>query len=148
MNTSLRLTLITLTVGGGFTGIAITSQALFSGQVKEPALLVICGVFITLYVYVLIAGLILAHNPRRTKPLIVALALQILLISSPIVSYRFGAGLVMNVGLNLNGAFWWFRFGADWQFVLLQRFPWGIGINLVPIGLLAAIAWSGRRRGG
>jgi len=146
MSTWLRLTLITLMVGGGFTGAADTSLALFSPQVEGPALVVICGTFVLLYLFVLITGLLLAHDRQRIMPLVVALALQIPVISSPIIAFRFGAGLVLPVGLGESGFFWWIRFGADWQFNLLQRLPWGVGINLVPIALLAALVWSGRRR--
>jgi hypothetical protein len=144
MSTWLRLTLITLTVGGGFTGVVVSSQALFSPQVKGPALILMCSVFVTLYVFVLAAGLLLAHNPQRVMPVVAALALQIPVVSSPLVSYRFASGLVAAVGLGENGSFWLIRFGADWQFNLLQPLPWGVGLNLVPVVLLGALGLSGR----
>jgi hypothetical protein len=75
----LRLTLITATVGGGFTGIAVTVQALLNPQNQSPLLLM--GFFLALFTYVTVSGLIFVQNPERKRPLIAALAIQIPWIS-------------------------------------------------------------------
>ena len=142
MTAWLRLTLITVTAGGGFTGVALTSQALLSPKVQEPVLVVLFIVFALLYVLVLVAGLLFVHDPRRTTPLVVALTLQIPLVSSPVIAYRFAAGFHATVGLGQDGAFAWLRLGSEWQFNLLQPIPWAVGINLIPIVLLAAMRWA------
>jgi hypothetical protein len=146
MSTWLRLTLITITVGGGFTGVALTAQLLFSPQVTGPALLAICVVFLLLHVFVLVSGLLFVHNPARIMPLVVALAIQIPYLSSPLVTYRFADGLFGGVGIAETGAFGWIRLGSDWQFYLLQPLPWGVGINLVAVAVLAALCLSVARQ--
>jgi hypothetical protein len=116
-----------MTVGGGFTGVALTAQLLFSPQVTGPALLAVCVVFLLLHVFVLISGLLFVHNPTRVIPLVVALALQIPYLSSPVLAYRFADGLFGGVGIAESGPFAWFRLGTDWQFNLLQPLPWRSG---------------------
>jgi hypothetical protein len=156
MRSRLRLTLVTLTVGGGFTCIATTTQLLCSPQVQGLAVVAICIAFILFSIFVLTSGLLLVQNPRRTKALLVALVLQIPVVSSPIIAYQFAAGLYAAVGLSepgLNGngvavTFWWaFRLGGQWQFNLLQPLPWSVGLNIVPIFLLCALKWWAFDRG-
>ena len=143
MSTWLRLTLITMAVGGGFTGVALTSQALFSPQVTgRPGLVAICVVFLLLHLFVVISGLLFVQNPTRVMPLVVALAIQIPYLSSPLVTYRFADGLIGGVGIAETGPFGWIRLGSDWQFNLLQPLPWGLGINLVAVAVLAALSLS------
>lgn len=146
MSTWLRLTLITMTVGGGFTGVALTAQLLFSPQVSGPALVAICVVFLMLHIFVLVSGLLFVQKPHRIMPLMVALSLQVPYLSSPIVAYRFGAGLQAVVGLTGAGPLGWIRLGSDWQFNLLQPLPWGFGINLAALLLLVALSYSTRRQ--
>lgn len=142
MSTWLRLTLITMTVGGGFTGIALTSQLLFSPQVTGPALVAICVVFLLLHLFVLVSGLLFVQNSTRVMPLVVALAIQIPYLSSPLVTYRFADGLFGGVGIADTGPFGWIRLGSDWQFNLFQPLPWGFGINLVAVAVMAALSLS------
>ena len=145
MSNWLRLTLITMTVGGGFAGVALTAQVLFSEQVSGPVLMGMCLVFTLLYLFVLISGLVFVQNPRRVMPTVVALALQIPVISSPLVAYRFGAGLHGGAGLGELGPFGWLRLGCDWQLNLLQPLPWGVGINLVAVLMLIVLTCSTAR---
>ena len=135
MKTWLRLTLITVTVGGGFTGIAVTLQALFSPQAHPLAyfLILVC---VGLYVFVTASGLIFVHDPQRTSPLIVALALQVPWVSSPLIAYKFAAGFHVTAGL-VSGQFsGGFRFGCDFQINFFQQLPWGAGVNLFALALL------------
>jgi hypothetical protein len=48
MKTWLRLTLITMTVGGGFAGVLITAQTLFNSEGSGPGYFVILAVFLAL----------------------------------------------------------------------------------------------------
>src|SRR4051812_24958305 len=91
--TVLRLTLVTMTVGGGFTGSVFTMQMLPSVRNSAPANLVIWLGFVLLHLFVLISGLLFVHNSARVVPMLVALLFQIPLLSSPYVTYRFGDGL-------------------------------------------------------
>lgn len=146
MSTWLRLTLITMTVGGGFTGIAISTQILFSPQVAGPALVAISIVFLLLHMFVLVSGLLFVHNSTRVMPLVVALAIQIPYISSPLITYRFGDGLFGVVGIAETGLIGRFHFGSYWQFNLLQPLPWGLGVNLVAVAMLVALGVSVSRQ--
>jgi hypothetical protein len=136
MKTWLRLTLVTVTIGGGFTGVAITLQTLF-GMKGQPVInyVLITG-FVALFAYVTISGLIFVQNPQRTAPLIVALVLQIPWISSPLIAYKFAAGFQVSaaiVGGQFKGGF---LLGSDFRFNIFQQTPWGAGINLFALGLL------------
>lgn len=146
MSTWLRLTLITMTVGGGFTGAALTLQLLLSPQVIGLALVAVCVALVLLNVFVLISGLLFVQNPLRITPLVVALAAQVPVISSPIVAFHFGAGLYGSVALTEAGPFCLVRLGSEWQVNFLQSLPWGLGINLVAALLLVALHRSTLRR--
>src|ERR1051326_185394 len=88
----LRLTLIAVTVGGGFTGVAVTFQALLSPQ-RQPLAYVLISAFLAVFAFVMASGLVLVHSPERTDLMIVSLALQIPWVSSPIIAYKLAAGL-------------------------------------------------------
>ena len=145
MSTWLRLTLVGLTVGGGFTGVVLTLQMLFSPQVDGAALILICVLFVVLYLFVFLSGLLLVHNPRRVTPLAIALVLQVPVVSSPVVAFRFAAGLQCSFGLSQGGVFAGFRLGSEWQFNLLQPLPLALGVNVVAVLLLVALIRSTAR---
>jgi hypothetical protein len=139
MKSWLRLTLITVTVGGGFTGVAITLQALFARQTQAPVYYALMLAFLALFAFVTASGLAFVHNPERTGPLIVALALQIPWVSSPIIAYRLAAGFQISIAL-IGGHFaGGFRLGSDFQINLFQQLPWGAGVNLFALALLVLL---------
>ena len=135
----LRLTLITVTVGGGFTGIALTLQSLLGRQSQPPAYYVLMLGFLALFVLVTVSGLLFVHNPERTGLMIVSLALQVTWVSSPIIAYRLAAGFQVCVAL--IGGHWagGFRLGSDFQINFFQQLPWGAGINLFALVLLVLL---------
>ncbi len=142
MNPWLRLALITMSVGGGFTGVAVILQSLLSPHSEPVAYHVLMIGFLTLYVFVTISGLVFVQNPKRTGPLIVALALQIPWISSPIIAYKFVAGFQVSaafIGSEFNGGF---RLGSDFQINVFQQLPWGVGINIFALAMLILLARS------
>src|SRR6516225_2116906 len=98
MKTWLRLTLVTVTVGGGFTGVAITLQALLSPQ-QQPLAYILLLAFLALFAFVTASGLIFVHNPQRTALLVPAIALQIPWVSSPLIAYKFAAGFQVGAAL-------------------------------------------------
>lgn len=81
----LRLALITMTVGGGFTGVVVNLQALFNSPGASILKLVLDLIFMGLYVFVCVSGLMFVHNPSRRGPLVAALAVQIPWISSSLI---------------------------------------------------------------
>ena len=142
MKAWLRLTLITMTVGGGLSGFTATLQQLSSFQSQPPASSVLMVGFLGLYAMVTISGLLFVQDQRRIVPLIIALAIQIPWVSSPIFAYRFTAAFHLTIGLiggKLNGGF---RLGSDWQCSLFQKLPWGVGVNLFTLLIVILLARS------
>jgi len=136
MKTLFRWILLVLAIGGGFTGLVITVQAMFQSEANSLPSFVICGVFVILYIFTIVSGLLFADNPRCTIPLMVSMVLQTPWLSSPILVYSFGAGLRITVGY-VDGSFSaGYRFGSDFQFFILGDHPWGIGINLFAVAVL------------
>ena len=135
----LRLTLITVTVGGGFTGVAITLQSLLAKQSQPPAYYVLMLAFLALFAFVTVSGLVFVHNPQRTGLLTVSLALQIPWGSSPIIAYKLAAGFQVCVALIDGRLAGGFRLGSDFQINFFQQLPWGAGINLFALLLLVLL---------
>ncbi len=139
----LRLTLITLTVGGGFTGFSVTMQQLFKPQSQQPVYFALLVGFLALYAFVTASGLLFVQNPRQTGPLFIAIAMQVPWVSSPLFTYRFTSGFHVTIGVvggSLGGGF---NLGSDWQCNVFQKLPWGIGVNLfaLVIMILLALTW-------
>ena len=135
----LRLTLVTATVGGGFTGVAITLQALGTAREQQPAFFILMLCFLALFAFVTTSGVVFVHDPNRTNPLIVALALQVPWFSSPVVAYKFTAGFQVSAAL-LGGHFAvGFHLGSTFQINFFQHLPWGVGINFFALALLFTI---------
>ena len=138
----LRLTLVAMTVGGGFTGVALTLQFLLSPSGRQPANFILISAFLVLFAFVTGSGLLFVHNPRRTSPLIVATVFQIPWVSSPLVAYKFAAGFQVSIALiggRFHGAL---RLGSDFQINFFQRLPWGAGINLFALLILVLLVRS------
>ncbi len=92
MKTWLRLTLITITVGGGFTGIALALQSLMTLRNRDLPSLEMLALLFALYSYVVGSGLGFVYDSQRTRPMMIALAMQIPRISSPLIVYKFNVG--------------------------------------------------------
>lgn len=148
MKTWLRLTLVTLTVGGGFLGFVYTLPMFSSTLTALKFVEASCSLL--LYSFVTVSGLIFVHDPDSTGPLFGALALQVPWVSSPVVLYHFSTGLkfvlkgtypqdAFNLGFE---AF----LGSTFRFDVAQAHPWGIGVNLVPIILIVIMVKSARSR--
>jgi hypothetical protein len=147
MRTWLRLTLVTVTVGGGFTGVALMLQSLLTagGHPPQPmANYVLMSVFFALFAFVTVSGLVFVHDARRIKPLIVALGIQVPWVSSPLLVYKFTAGFETCVAVGIIGNFYGgFQLGSNYQFSYFQwQSPWGVGVNLFALAILVLLAWS------
>ncbi len=145
MKTWLRWLLLTISVGGGFTGLVLNFQMFFHPQFEQPIYVILIGAFTVLYGFVLVAGLLFADDPNYSTPLLIALCLQIPSISSPILVYRFSTGLPIIfsiMGGKLSASV---RLGGEWQFNLFQEFPWGFGIDLCALILFILLITYRRR---
>jgi len=68
MKTWLRLTVVVMTVGGGFAGFTGILQTLFQSHSLRPLNLLLMVLFLGLYGYVTVSGLVFVYEPRRTGP--------------------------------------------------------------------------------
>jgi hypothetical protein len=147
MSAWLRLTLVTLTVGGGFLGMAIAAQVMLSPQGIGARVIGVAPIMF--YLAVLVSGLMVVQNPRRTRPVMIILVLQLPVIISPIFGYQFSSGLSANFGPTFDpsgmGWFWSMQFGSQFSFGLMPQPPWGFGFNLVPALLLTLLGISNFR---
>jgi hypothetical protein len=147
MNTWLRWVFIVLSVGGGFTGIAVTTEALFRNEAGLGTWL-ICGLAILFYLFIVVSGLIFADNPARTFPLVAALIVQIPWVSSPVFVYSICAGSGVSAGLLDGKVVLNWRFGSSFEFFILGGHPWGAGINFFALLALILLLRYGRKRVG
>lgn len=151
MKTWLRLLLVTVTVGGGFTGIVLTSNLLGSGGHGAMQIVIIL-LFMTLYAFVTMSGLLLVHDESRTRPVLTALALQIPWVSSPVMVYQFASGLhaaftvgtpedTDRIGIHFG---WNLLFGTHFRFRLgaYRESPSAFGVNAVALALFILLLRS------
>ena len=99
MKTWLRLTLITMTVGGGFAGVLLTLSSLFNSQSRGVTYLIFVVGFLAMFLFVMASGLLFVHDPRRVRPLLAALTMQTPWISTPLLVYKFAAEFHLAVSI-------------------------------------------------
>ena len=139
MHVLLRLVFVTLTVGGGYAGFVATLPLLFHERASRVSYLLFVITFLCLYTFVVISGLFLVYDPKCKLPLLIAFALQIPSISSPIIAYSFTAGFYVTIAVIDGRAAGSFRLGSDWKLSVLQNAPWGIGVNLFAVAMLVLL---------
>jgi len=142
MKTWLRLTLVTMSVGGGFTGFLLPLHSLLHSEVHSAANTSLLLLFLVMFAFVTASGLLFVYDSKRTMPLLIALAIQIPWISNEVLVYKFstGAHFVLNMGSpeevgkslylgidSLLGSTFSFTFNSS------QEMPFRIGINLVAL---------------
>lgn len=148
----LRLTLILMTVGGGFAGFAVTLQSLLNSLSAPPLNLFLTLLFAGLYAFVVASGLWFTHDPKRTDLLLAALAIQIPSISYSSFVYLFSAGLVWIISIsgpekdNTVGVHvgWEMYFGGSWKVSIRDGNPLRIGVNLVALTLFLLLWKAGQ----
>lgn len=140
MKSWLRLTIITMTVGGGFTGMAITLQAIFTSSGQNALSLSLMCLFFVAFGFVTASGLIFVHDPRRTGPLIGAIAIQVPSISSPIFVYSFATGANLTIIFGNSTTFNAGIFRSSFSMFLFQNHSWQIGINVFALAILVLLA--------
>ena len=131
-----RLHVIT-TVGGGFTGLAVSLATLLNSwpQLKVLAVLLILG-FCALCIWAIFVGLRLSEGAEVDRELRIFYLLQIPHITTPVLSFHAGFGLMLYVGVLPNGRNIQAQLGADWNAGVLHNEGWFFAINLIPMLLL------------
>jgi hypothetical protein len=148
MNTWLRTILILVSVGGGFAGVLLTLSTLLHST-NGVMSYIQAGVFLGLFIFVTTSGILFALDVRRTRLLLISLAIQIPWISTPVIVYKFATGVYAALMLgNVTkagrvGVRVWTetRLGSIFRFSWLSPVnPWGIGINCAAL-LLFLLLW-------
>lgn len=152
MKTWLRLLLVIVSVGGGLTGILLAIAQTVDVHSAAQVLLLI--LFLGLYGFVTVSGLLFAHDVRRTTPLAIALALQIPWVSCPWFVYEFASGVwaAITVGepaeKGLTGLHfgWNLLFGAHFQvtFGSSHYVPISLGVNAAAMLLSGLLMHANR----
>ena len=127
-----------LEIAGGFYGMAkVLPRLLEIGPLRTAAFGLI---ELALYVFVLIAGVLLIENSERGVRLSsIAQLLQLPLIASPIFSYALYCGAFINLSTTLHipthpELYWHFGEGFILQFA-------GPGVSHLGVNLLALLSW-------
>jgi hypothetical protein len=145
MNIWLRVALIALSVGGGFTG-ASTTLPLLHPEGRSLSQVAITACFFILFGIVTASGLFFAVNQQRTRLLLISLAIQIPYITSPVVTYKFGTGFpfILIVGATERGkAALYVGFeallGSTFRAGYGEDVPWRFGVNLVAVAMMVLL---------
>jgi hypothetical protein len=124
----LRLTVIARTVGGGVTGISVTARYLF--EATDGWFLYLVG--LAVFAFIAAGGLFFVHNPRAIRVVLIAFALQIPWISTPLITYQLYSACGASIGVmdgKFQGEIAWV--GSRWELSLFKGGDWGLGINLI-----------------
>ena len=89
-----------------------------------------------LYAYGIFVGLKVNDGKIADKHVVIYFCLQLPLISSPLLLYRFTSGFHAAVGVVGKRFMWTVGVGSEWKFALLEPYPLGIAINLFPLAIL------------
>jgi len=122
--------------------VSLILQMMSTRHDLPPSSILIMLVFLALYVFVTVSGLLVVHNPQKTGPLLVAVAMQVPMFSSPLIAYKFASGFQITLAIvdgRFKGAF---LVGSDFQFNLFQRLRLGIGVNAFALLMLILLTRS------
>lgn len=125
-----------LAVGGGFHGSAGTLQAFLATPKASWPDYVAPIFFIALYCYGIFTGIRLSEKGTFDAHLFVYFALQVPVLSSPILVYQFASGFQAVVAIVVLGVEWTVRLGSEWQFAVLQSHRWSVGLNFFATAVL------------
>jgi len=120
MNIWHRRLFLVVSIGGGFTGFAVTSGQLFQpGQL--PLYYMLCVGVAIAYASGVYGGLKLVEEEAKGLAILSWYFLaQIPIFVSPIISYQFSSGLTAYTTVGTIGLSWGANFGCHWQFSLFQ----------------------------
>lgn len=129
--------LIVLEVGGGFAGISMIF-ILQQWNTSMPIYAWIGFIFVGfMFLFGIVAGLALVEKPQLGAVLsAVYQAIQIPVMSSPLLTYEFLSGLRIGIGWFKGSPAFLFGFGARCTFFLSRRSDsWLIGVNALALFL-------------
>lgn len=130
--------LIVLEVGGGFAGISMMFILQQWNASTSHYFWWVFSIYVGfLFLFGIVAGLALVEKPQLGAALsAVYQALQIPVISSPLLTYEFFSGLQLGVGLAKGGLAFFVEYGARFALQLsMSAAPWSIGVNILALVL-------------
>lgn len=139
MRRILESVLLIMMIGGGFSGAYAVLMKLIQGGFPSWESYLVFVVSFLLYVYILVAGLIFAHNKANTKHLKLALLVQVPWLSTPFLYYQFSAGANFGTRVYESGVNSFGYLGNGFQIALHPNDPWAIGVNFVALALFLSV---------
>ncbi len=136
MNTWVRWLHLVLTIGGGAAGIATALFAL-PGAIQKPLLVIVAAAFIAFYAFGIYVGIQLARGRETRTSLLWFYGAQLPVLSSPILMFFVFSGANLNVGFVGGRLFANWALGSHFAAIWWTSAPWGLGINLVGLAMLA-----------
>jgi hypothetical protein len=120
MNIWFRRLFLLVSIGGGFSGFAVTAVQVF--QADRPIFYyVVCLAACAAYAFGVFAGMKFIEEEEEGLSLLSWYHLiQIPILASPVFSYQFTSGITAYVTLGNRGLSWVTYFGGQWQFSLFQ----------------------------
>ncbi|KJF82112.1 hypothetical protein UA31_08870 [Photobacterium angustum] len=89
-----------------------------------------------IYTYHIYAGMALVDNEEKTTPALLALLLQVPIISSPVLFYKVSTGFAASAYFESQRLTGYWNIGSEYQVHLLPSFNFGIGINIFALILV------------
>lgn len=138
MNKWIKYLLIVLEVGGGFAGISMMFILQQWNTSTSQYFWWIFSIYVGfLFLFGIVAGLALVERPQLGAALsAVYQALQIPVLSSPLLIYEFLSGLQLGVCWTEGRPAFFVEYGARFALQLSMRTaPWSIGVNMLALAL-------------
>ncbi len=114
-------------------GILLAIQALAGGQ-NEPLYIAVNLIFALFFGLGIIAGTaLLEETPRSIRLSLIYQAIQIPVITSPLLQYSFGSGFFIAMYYGQNGFEHFFEIGSHSMFLMDSGAVWNLGVNFTAI---------------
>ena len=143
MQKLLRYLLLSLTIGGGYLGVAATTDVLMTSGQSYPLLPWVLSAFFAFYGCAILTGLRLADRIAQPVLLPLVFLIQVPWVSSSLVTFSVTSGLHFTVFYSDRFSLL-YAFGSEWTFSMGDRAPTGFGINFFALAM-ALVALALRR---
>ncbi len=144
MKTWVRAIHLVMLVGGGFAGFVLTLQMILDGPQLDAVTASIGWLAELGLAYFVVAGVAVSQNDKYLPMAMAAYILQIPWLLSPIMTYRFAAGLALNVFVAGDNIGCTYFLGTQWYVGMARGDVWGFGLNWVAIAMVIVVACQWR----
>ena len=140
----LARTNLVASIGGGAIGLFAVIAALQANPSVTRFAILVYLLAAAFFTYGVVLGIRLAEGRDIRFGFLIFYGLQIPQISTSILSFHINAGANIVGQLSASGFRMSGGFGSDFSFHLWQVMPWQIGLNVLPVILLLAVAMTNR----